>query len=69
MDEYKEGSFIIGKVVEIHPVIGDDSKNYNAHVIDIDNKASLVVKMENGEIKTLSSGEISLTSSSFTKLN
>ena len=69
MDEYKEGSFIIGKVVEIHPVIGDDSKNYNAQVIDIDHKASLVVKMENGEIKTLSSGEISLTSSSFTKLN
>ena len=67
MNEYKEGSFIIGKTVEIHPVIGDDSKNYNAQVLDIDNSASLVVRLSDGSTKTLSSGEISLKSSEFTK--
>ena len=65
MAEYKEDVFIIGKQVEIHPVIGDDKANYNATVIDIDNNASLVVKLNDGTVKTLSSGEISLISSSF----
>ena len=67
MEEYKNGSFIIGQTVEIHPVIGDDSKNYNAKVLDIDNNASLVVETESGNVKTLSSGEISLRSSIFAK--
>ena len=31
-----------------------------ATVLDIDEKAGLVVKYENGEVKTLSSGEVSI---------
>ena len=65
MEEYKQLSFIIGQDVEIHPVIGDNKQNYNAKVIDIDNEASLVVQLPDGTKRTLSSGEISLKSSSF----
>ena len=67
MEEYKNASFIIGQEVEIHPVIGDNKKNYNAKVLDIDNEASLVVQLPDGTKKTLSSGEISLKSTSFIK--
>ena len=65
MEEYKRLSFIIGQEVEIHPVIGNDRENYVARVVDIDENASLVVQLPDGTKRTLSSGEISLKSSSF----
>lgn len=60
MKEYKELSFIIGQTVEVHPVIGDDKSVYSAKTVDIDDEAGLVVELEDGSKKTLSSGEVSL---------
>ena len=60
MKEYKELSFIIGQTVEVHPVIGDDKSVYSAKAVDIDDEAGLVVELEDGSKKTLSSGEVSL---------
>lgn len=62
MKEYKEASFLIGDKVQVHPVIGDDKSVYSAKVIDIDDKAGLIVQLEDGSKKTLSSGEVSLHS-------
>lgn len=60
MQEYKNLSFMIGQTVEVHPVIGDDKSVYKAKVIDIDDNAALVVETEDGTIKSLNSGEVSL---------
>lgn len=60
MKEYKDLSFIIGQTVEVHPIIGDDKSVYSAKAIDIDDEAGLVVQLEDGTTKTLSSGEVSL---------
>lgn len=57
--EYKAKSFLIGKNVVVHPIIGDDRSAYAAKVLDIDDKAALVVELiennrqesERGEIK------------------
>ena len=62
MKEYKESSFLIGQIVTVHPVIGDDKSIFNAKVLDIDNDAALVVETEDGEKKVLNSGEVSLHS-------
>lgn len=64
MKEYRECSFLIGKTVEISPVINTQDKNYKCTVQDITEDAKLVVKLENGEIRTLNSGEISIHSKS-----
>ena len=66
ISEYKSRSFLIGKEVEVHPVIGDTSKIYKAKVLDINSEANLVVQSQDGEIKNLSSGEVSLKSDLFT---
>ncbi|MCR4742927.1 MAG: biotin--[acetyl-CoA-carboxylase] ligase [Treponema sp.] len=60
--EYKEKSFLIGKTLTIHPVIGDEKSIYQAKAIDIDEKASLIVELPDGSRKTLNSGEVSLHS-------
>lgn len=62
MAEYKEHSFLIGQKITVHPVIGDENSNYSATVLDIDESASLIVKTEQGEQRTLSSGEVTLHS-------
>lgn len=62
MKEYKERSFLIGKEVEVSPVINSEEKNYKCIVQDITEDAKLVVKLKNGEIKALNSGEISIHS-------
>lgn len=62
--EYKKYSFLIGKEVTVYPIIGEEKTSYSAMVLDIDNQASLVVKLNDGSIKTLSSGEVTLKSSS-----
>ena len=62
MKEYRNSSFLIGDKVQVHPIIGDDKSVYFAQVIDIDDKAGLVVQLEDGSRKTLNSGEVSLHS-------
>lgn len=59
--EYKAKSFLIGKKIIVHPVIGSD-ETYFARVLDIDDEAHLVVKSENGIEKKLFSGEVSIGS-------
>lgn len=54
--EYKEASCIIGEPIEI---LSGDYKGY-ATAIDINEKAELVVKLSDGEIVTLSSGDVSI---------
>lgn len=60
MNEYKTASFLIGQTIQVHPVIGDDKSVYEAKAVDIDENAGLVVELEDGSRKTLSSGEVSL---------
>lgn len=55
IDEYKRLSMVIGR--EIH-IVG--TKTEDALAIDIDKNGGLVVKYNDGRIKTLSSGEISI---------
>ncbi len=54
--EYRQRSFLIGKEIDI--ITGD--KLQNATVLDIDDEARLIVKLPGGEIKALSSGEVSV---------
>lgn len=49
--EYKSKSFLIGKNVVVHPVIGDDCSAYTAKVLDIDDNASLVVELPDNHHK------------------
>lgn len=53
MDIYREHSYIIGKDVDVY--VGN--KVIQGIAIDINNKAELVVKTENGEICVFNSGE------------
>lgn len=62
MQEYKTRSFLVGKEIEISPVINTDDKNYKCIVQDVTEDAKLVVKLKNGEIKILDSGEVSIHS-------
>lgn len=64
MKEYKERSFLIGKEIEVLPVINSEEEKYKCIVQDITEDAKLVVKLKNGEIKALNSGEISIHSKS-----
>ena len=63
--EYKEKSFLIGKKLIIHPIIGDEKSEYEAKAIDIDKNASLIVELADGSKRILSSGEVSLHSDSW----
>ena len=65
MDEYRSLSFLTGKTITVHPIIDDEKSTYRATVIGIDDNAGLIVKTENGETKTLSSGEVSLRSEAY----
>ncbi len=65
LKEYKENSFLIGTEVTVFPVAGNSEKSYRAKAVDIDENAGLVVELPDGTRKTLSSGEVSLKSSSF----
>lgn len=64
INEYRNLSFLIGKTIDVHPIIDDTTSCYKANVVDIDNNANLVVKLEDGSIKKLSSGEVSIRSKS-----
>ncbi|MBP5402973.1 MAG: biotin--[acetyl-CoA-carboxylase] ligase [Treponema sp.] len=58
--EYQDSSFLMGKTVEVHPIIDDENGVYKAKVIAINEEAELVVKLKNGSIRKLSSGEVTL---------
>lgn len=62
MQEYKARSNLIGKEIEFSPVINQTEKNYKCVVQDITEDAKLVVKMPDGEVRILESGEISIRS-------
>jgi len=64
ISEYKSLLFIIGKKLTIHPVIGDESKSYEAIALGIDSDASLLVQLADKTTKKLSSGEVSIHSDS-----
>ncbi|NLZ46081.1 MAG: biotin--[acetyl-CoA-carboxylase] ligase [Clostridiales bacterium] len=57
LDEYRLRSFLDNKMVT---VIGGETR-YLARVVGIDDKARLVVQLESGDKKTISSGEVSLS--------
>ena len=65
MAEYKKLVFLIGESVEVHPIIGDEKSVYTATAVDIDDNAGLVVRLSDGTLRTLSSGEVTLKSASF----
>lgn len=67
MAEYKRLVFLIGQTLEVHPIIGDDKSVYSATAVDIDENAGLVVRLPDGTLRTLSSGEVTLKSANFTK--
>ncbi|MEG0238128.1 MAG: biotin--[acetyl-CoA-carboxylase] ligase, partial [Clostridium sp.] len=56
LNEYKELSLVLGKDIKY----SQRNKWHNAKAIDIDSNGSLIVKCEDGTIKTLNSGEISV---------
>lgn len=58
--EYRERSFIIGKEITVIPVIGDERSSYPATVLGIDKEARLLVRLDDGSERALSSGEISI---------
>ncbi len=53
--EYKKRSLVIGKKIKVM-----DEPMYNAYALNVDEKCSLIIKTEDGDIKTLSTGEISI---------
>lgn len=63
--EYKEASFLIGRELTVYPLIGDEKSSYKATATDIDDNAGLIVTLEDGSQRTLSSGEVSLKSNEF----
>ena len=65
--EYKEASFLLGQELTVYPLIGDQKSSYKARATDIDENAGLIVTLKDGSRKTLSSGEVTLKSSSLTK--
>ena len=58
--EYAARSFIVGKTVTVIPVIGDERSSYAATVLGIDKEARLLVRLDDGSERALSSGEISI---------
>ncbi len=53
---YRQLSCVVGKRITVHTPTGD----YNAAAEDIDSEGNLIVCLDNGEIKTVFSGEISI---------
>ena len=65
INEYRSLSMLTGKTVTVNPTAGLAGKTYKARVRDIDENVQIVVETESGEIKRLSSGEVSLHSFEF----
>ena len=65
IQEYRARSMLTEKSVSVNPVAGTNGESYKAVVKDIDEEMRLVVQTESGEIRKLSSGEVSLHSYDF----
>ena len=65
ISEYRTTSLLIGKTVTVNPVAGSDFESYAATVKEISPEVKLVVQTESGEVRELSSGEVSLHSYDF----
>lgn len=65
--EYKDASFLLGQELTVYPLIGDEKSSYKATATDIDENAGLIVTLPDGTKRTLSSGEVTLKSSSLAK--
>ena len=65
IEEYRSRSLLNGKTVSVNPVAGTNGETYRATVKDIDEQMRLVVECDGGEIRKLSSGEVSLHSYNF----
>ena len=63
--EYKEASFLLGRELTVYPLIGDEKSAYKATAVDIDDNAGLMVKLADGSLRTLSSGEVTLKSTNY----
>lgn len=63
MKEYKARSILIGREIEVTPVIGQDEGKYLCTPIDITDDAKLVVRLSDGSEKMLDCGEVSINSS------
>lgn len=60
MKEYRDRSFLIGKTVELFPVI-NNSRRYKVQILDITDKGQLKVLNEDGKIHFVETGEVSLS--------
>lgn len=56
LKDYKANCFILGKEITVL----SSNKKYTATAVDINENANLIVKLPDGSLKTLSSGEISV---------
>lgn len=56
IEEYRKRSFLIGKEIDV--LTGDRTEQATA--LDIDERARLIIKLTDGEIKALTSGEVSV---------
>ena len=65
IQEYRALSMLTGQSVNVNPVAGTNGESYKATVKDVDEEMRLVVQTESGEIRKLSSGEVSLHSYDF----
>ncbi len=63
IEEYRRLSFLIGRKLTVHPLIGDDKSAYTATAIEIDEDARLIVELEDKSRRALNSGEVTLKSS------
>lgn len=57
IEEYKKRSAVLGKNIEIHR---QDGEITHAFAVDIDKRGGLVVRLSDGAIQTLNTGEISI---------
>ena len=58
--EYRDRSFLTGKMVTVTPLIGDSLNQYKAKVLGINENNSLIVETLSGERRELFTGEVSL---------
>ena len=60
IEEYRSRSYLSGKTVHVSPLIGNEESSYSAKVLGITDDAKLIVQLENGSIRELNSGEVTL---------
>jgi BirA family biotin operon repressor/biotin-[acetyl-CoA-carboxylase] ligase len=65
ISEYRSLSMLTGQTVTVNSVAGGSGESYKAQVKDVDEEMRLVIQAENGEIRRLNSGEVSLHSYDF----